>query len=127
VPLSYVSVHLYTGDLNLINTIKAYLVGWAAAAGISTPPVVVGEFGWLTLPYSNEYPWHGSTYLINDFGASFLAAALMVHQRAGTEALVFTALQPVASADTGENGLGLIDATKPWANGNVERMMSMIG
>jgi hypothetical protein len=127
VPLSYVSVHLYTGDLNLIATIKAAVAAWAAAAGISTPPIVVGEFGWYTLPYSNEFPWHSSTYWINDFGASFLAAALMIHQAAGTEAFVFTSLNTATSIAVGEAGLGLIDASKPWANGNVERMWSMIG
>jgi Glycosyl hydrolases family 39/Concanavalin A-like lectin/glucanases superfamily len=129
VPLDFISVHGYEGDINFGARVLADTAGWAATAGITAPKVTLGEWGWHAANTPGSiHPFGDSNFWMNDWAAAYDAAYLLACQAAGISAACIYQFGPSASSDTGWNGTGIIDATNhiPWASGNALREIAML-
>lgn len=128
-PIDFFSWHYYSGDLSEPYQMRLQLDALCAAAGLATgKPLINGEWSWQignieTSPWLQTGPVP-SDYLLNDYHAAFLAAALIQQQAQG---VVRTHLcDPGTNAPNNMDVLFNSTTGVVQANWNVFQLWSMI-
>lgn len=128
VPLDFISIHCYTGELGQIARAKVSIAAWCVTAGIPMPEIVVGEWGWQSAytqggnePFKNVNMW------VNGFGASFDASVFAALQNAGVTEAIYCHCAPAEKTDTVFDCCGLYSRENVWASQNVFNIWQRLG